>query len=786
MKPVLVIFLHLISLVVAGQSITGRVVDSLSRKPASSATITLYSNDSLVKRIIISDSLGIYHFNNIHSGAYILNCSMVGYSSKSIPLIIKDSGSILVNDLLLPMDRNQLQAVTVIGKRPVLENKNDGIIYNAINDIAIAGASAADLLKRIPILNVDQNGNVSITGKLSLRVFIDNKPSDIYGSSVAEALKQIPAEEIEKVEVITSPSAKYEAEGTDAVILITTKKSRLNGKNGNIRTLIKTFNREISAGLKVRKNSISYGLDGGFYNNYFKSKEEMFREDKDVHSPTTLVQDTRRHNQYWSYFLGFNLTKMLDSLKSFSVGYRFRDGKFHLKNSTYNDLAVKGVTYSQYSRDIDNNSRNTGHSINSGYTAKSVNKKNELNLLGYFFTYKGTEDYDLNQTRNELIDYNEISSGWTDNRELSIQVDDIYNVSGNIKIETGARANFRHFGSGNNLDVFSFSDDEYSRDELRSNDFSYNRAIYAAYFNYNFKIKKWELRIGGRYELTTLNADFKDTTLAIPGYNNFIPDFLINRKIDERNTIRFSYKKNILRPYLFQLNPNINYTDSLNLSYGNPGLVPAIQHGFQFVHSFTEQPWFWSNTLFLNSNRNNVESIRLIRPGGIMETTYQNIGKYMDMGIMTSLALNRQIGFGFNISANLRYVGLESEALQQSSDGFTYGANINVSYRFNSSFGIEGNARLNSRTFYLQGYETRWKQHGISINKKFFHDKLNITAGSDDFFVKYQKIKSSTKSGTLMQSASYRYPSRIFRVGITYSFGKKDLVVPQQRSGEEL
>ncbi|HTE27878.1 outer membrane beta-barrel protein [Flavitalea sp.] len=786
MKPVFIILLLFTCLSVAGQSISGKLVDSLSRQPAASATITLYSSDSLLKQTVISDSLGIYHFKNIQTGTYILSYTMVGYSSKSFPLIVKDTGSILVDDVLLAIDRNLLQAVTVTGKRPVLENKNDGIIYNAINDIAMAGASAADLLKRIPVLNVDQNGNVSITGKMSLRVFIDNKPSDIYGSSVADALKQIPAEEIEKVEVITSPSAKYEAEGADAVILITTKKSRLNGKNGNLRTLIKTFNRELSAGLKVRKNSISYGLDGGFYSNYFKFKEEAVREDLDALSPTTLVQDTRRRNEYWSYYLGFNLTKMLDSLKSFSVGYRFRDGKFNNKTSTYNDFAVKGVSYSQYSRDIDLNSSNTGHSINSGYTAKSANKKNELNLLGYFFTYKGTEDYDLNQTRNALIDYNEISRGWMDNRELSIQADDIYKFSDKTKIETGARAVFRYFGSANNLDVYSFSDDDYRRDELRSNDFSYHRAIYAAYLNYSFTVKKWEIRAGGRFELTTLNADFKDKSLAIPGYNNFIPDFLINRKIGERNSIRLSYKKNILRPYLYQLNPNVNYTDSLNISYGNPDLVPAIQHGFQLVHSFTKQPWFWSNTLFLNSTRNNVESIRLIRPGGIMETTYQNIGKYMDLGIMTSLALNRQTGFGFNISGNLRYVKLSSEALQQSSEGFTYGTNINISYRFNSSFGIEGNARLNSRTIYLQGYETRWKQHGISINKKFFRDKLNITAGSDDFFVKYQKVKSVTKSGTLVQSSSSRYPSRIFRIGVTYSFGKKDLVVHQARSAEEL
>lgn len=251
--------------------------------------------------------------------------------------------------------------------------------------------------------------------------------------------------------------------------------------------------------------------------------------------------------------------------------------------------------------------------------------------------------------------------------------------------------------------------------------------------------------------------------------------------MDENNSIRFSYRKNILRPYLQNLNPNIIYMDSLNIRYGNPYLLPALQHGFQLVHSFTKGSYFWSNTLFVNRNVNGVENIRTLRPDGILESTYQNVGKFMDAGIITSLALNRQTGFSFNISCNLRYVNTESEALKLYNNGFTYGVNINAAYRFDKSFVIEASTRLSSGTIYLQGSETRWIQSGISVNKKLFNDKINITAGTDDFFFKYQTIKSVIRSATLDQHSEYRYPSRIFRIGISYTFGKKDLSLPQTR-----
>jgi hypothetical protein len=245
--------------------------------------------------------------------------------------------------------------------------------------------------------------------------------------------------------------------------------------------------------------------------------------------------------------------------------------------------------------------------------------------------------------------------------------------------------------------------------------------------------------------------------------------------------MRFSYKKNILRPYLQYLNPNINYVDSLNISYGNPYLLPAIQHSVQLVHSYIKKTLSWTNTLFLNYNINNVESIRRIRPDGILENTYLNVGKNKEAGIITAISLNRQTGFSINLSGNIKYVEIKSEALQLSASGFVFGSNLNSSYRFDKNFGIDASVRFNSRSVNLQGYGSQWIQHGISVSKKLFNDNLSITAGADDFFVKFLKFKSASRTATFDQYNEGRYRARSFRIGISYTFGKKDLSIPQTR-----
>jgi hypothetical protein len=781
----LILLLILVQLYSSAQTVRGRVLDSLSRTALPMTTVAVLSPDSVFLRAVAADSLGQYSLPMPVDSAFIIKYSAAGHQDKYTgPLVLRDRSVLSVEDILLSPDRSQLGTVTVVGRRPVLETKNDGMIYNAAADNAIAGGTAADVMRRIPLLNVDQNGNLSIPGKSSIRIYIDNKPSEMYASSVADALRQISSEDIEKIEVITSPSARYEAEGADAVINITTKKNRHNGINGNVRGMARRYTRDMSAALKIRRNSMAYSVDMGIASYTFYWTENSWRNDENDQSPSSLYQHTDGKRKSWMTYSGLSATKIIDSLKTFSVGIRYRYGADDSRSGVFNSYESKSMA-SVYTRNIEAYNKNQGYSTNISYNAKSANKKNDLNLLSYFFSYQGTDNYDLDQIRNETTDHKEQSRGNIDNRELTVQADNTYKLNPQSTLEAGVKGVFRHFETVYDISLFDFQNENYLKDPRRSNGFEYNWQIYAGYFNYILSIKKWEIRIGLRYEQTRLHADFSDTALQLPDYKNLLPNILVSKKIGKYNSLRFSYRKNILRPYLSYLNPYINYIDSLNISFGNPYLVPSLQHGFQLVHSYSKGQVFWTNNFFMNHNRNTVENIKRIRPDGVSESSYQNAGRFMDMGLISSLALNRQTGLSFNLSCNLRYVFVRSEALNISNSGFTYGSSLSISYRFNKNFSVEGNANLFSRTVYLQGYETRWKGQYIAVNKKFFNEKLNLTVGISDFVSPYQKIKSRTRFQSLNQYEESRYLGRIYRIGLSYTFGKKDLAVPQTRTAEE-
>ncbi|WP_153800362.1 outer membrane beta-barrel family protein [Foetidibacter luteolus] len=765
------------------QVIRGRVLDSLSHKGMPSATVTLLSLDSALIRCAFTDSVGHYAFSGPIPSPFIIKYSAVGYLDRYChgfnPL---DSLTRNIPDVLLKSDINQLQAVTVVGKRPQLESRNDGMIYHPGNDMAIAGGNATDVMRRIPIVNIDQNGNVSIAGKSSVRVYIDNKPSEMYAVSVSDALKQIPSEDIEKVEVLTSPSARYEAEGADAVINITTKRSKQNGTNVNLRSTATRFVGEMGGGIKIRKNSMIYSFDAGAGHRVFNWTEKSLRNDINDQAPSLLYQHTDVQRKSWTIYSGLSVIKIIDSLKTLSAGYRFRKGRDHTWNELANSYQKEGHIPSEYGRNIEQENGTMGHTLNISYNTKSHSKKSEFNLLTGFFTYAGLDNYDLDQQRNAATDYKEQSRGSMDNRELSAQADYVLKPNQQSTLEGGIKGNFRHYQMSYHVNLFNFQSSDYVKDLDRSDAFTYNWQIYAAYINYTLLINEWDVRTGLRYEQTRLFAAFADTSLRIPDYKNLLPSLLLSRKLGAHNNLRLSYKKSILRPYLAYLNPYINYMDSFNISFGNPYLVPAVQHGFQLVHSYTKNSLFWTSSFFVNHHANTVENIRRLRSDAITETSYQNAGSFQETGITSSIALNKQKGFSFNLSGNLRYLSINSQALQLTRKAFIYGASFTLSYRFNKNFGIEASAYFNPRTIYLQGYQTRFKGHFFSVHKQFFHEKLRLSAGLHDFFSSHQKLKSRTSFQMLDLYSENRYPAVTYKLGVTYSFGKNDLVVPSTRS----
>ncbi|MEJ0106140.1 MAG: outer membrane beta-barrel family protein [Bacteroidota bacterium] len=470
---------------------------------------------------------------------------------------------------------------------------------------------------------------------------------------------------------------------------------------------------------------------------------------------------------------GINIIYVIDSLKTVYGGYRFRTNTYNTDKVSMNDYSVNDSIMNSFQRNTDNRTGNTVNSMNIGYTGKSKNQRGELKSFISFFKHQGYNDYELEQFRDESMDYKENFNSRATNAELSIQADYTNTLSDMLNMEAGIKSTNRVSSSANEFEVYQFSSGKFVEDNTRANDFNYDRDIYAAYSNLNITLKTWQIRIGGRYEQTLLKADYKDTSLQVPDYKNLVPSILINKSIGTHN-LKLGYNKQILRPYLSYLNPAINYSDSLNLEFGNPYLSPEITHRYELGYTGTFNTIFAGASLFYSRNRNSIENIRTPGNDGVFYSTYQNIGRKEAIGMSGNISWKKQ---KFTVSTNftLRYMMLNSAALQLSNNGFQFNGNINLSWKFKNGYSAEGIIYINSKDIRLQGSREGWKYYSLVINKKILDDKLTISLGSQTF---NRYITEDFITPAFNQRTITRYQIQYIMLGVSWKFGKKEVRVP--------
>lgn len=759
------------------QNLSGKIVDSASRKPVPYATVLVMKIDRRPVTSVLSDSTGSYTIR-IDSGSYFLLYTCAGYRPfQSAEIHSTASGLPLVS---LSRDTTQLATVTVVGRRPAIEPAADGFVYNPENDIAIAAGSAADVLRRIPMVTVLPEGGLQVRGSTNVRVFIDNRPSSVYANTVAEALRQVPSEEIAKVEVITHPSSKYDAEGTDAVINIITKKNRYNGFNGMVRTDMGEWTKQLNSTFKMRSGYWIANIDAGIYLNNSESGQVIFRSTGKTETANRFLQFRESNWAENTSIFALNTIRIIDSLNSLNFGYRYRTSTGPDNQVQRTQSYAADTIETEFTRNIPGFGNNDVHSATAGYSGQSRNKKQELTFMATYFRHRGSDGYNLEQKRLETIDFRENRKGHTSNDEVSVQVDLLRNLTPRIKLETGIKGIWRNSASENLIDVYDPVPEKFIRNETRSNFFQYNRGVYAAYANYSMSRKNWQWRAGVRFEHTSLYTHFKDTALQIPAFNNLLPSFLIKRTLNEKNALTASFTSRLVRPYFAYLNPNINYVDSMNITYGNPGLQPEIIHNYVLEYNYNNRAFFGSLSLIYTNSRNNMDAFRVLRPDKIVETTYRNIGRSETWGLSTSA---RYSGSRFTAGTTvlLRYLSLSSPSLGLSNTGLITQLDLNTTYRFNKGFAAE------FLIYYISGYvniqQTRddYFYYNLMLSKKFMNDKITVSLRAGAFMDRWFYQDTEINTPTLYQLTTSRNYFRQLRIAASWKFGKQDIRTPVSR-----
>lgn len=742
----------------------------------------------------LTDSTGRIFIRIAQPGDYYLEVTAVGYTAKkTAPFTLSDSSRMVrLGRILLSVPSVGVVDIKVEG--PLIENKVDRLVYNASQDISSKGGSATDLLRKVPMVEVDLDGNVSIRGSQNIRVLINGRPSGMMSGSVRDALRTIPADQIERVEVITNPSVKYDAEGTAGIINIVMKESKAKGITGGLHAGAGNRSGNLGARVSVVNGKLTYNvrMGGHFWRNVGAGfTDRVNRLDTQW---LQLKQESNNRLIGAGPMAGFGVDYQIDKLQSLSFNATVRGNISDTRNDWETSTGLEGAPLAFiYGRDAHTTAVTLGYDATLDYRRNFKKKKDrELGISAMFNGNTQTTDYTASQVNAARIDnYREKSENIGLNREYTLQVDFTEPIHKKLLWESGIKGILRHVTSDYHFDSFNFSNQEYRTITARNNNFYYDQTVSGGYSQFTWQLdQKTSFRAGGRYEFTTFGGGRQDSGIAFTGkpYGNFIPFLNINRIVGKAGFARLSYTRRLQRPSLFYLNPYTNYSDPRNITTGSPYLSAEVAENIEFTGGKYGKGGGGSVTAYARFINNAIETIRQVDSFGVYRTTYGNVGENMTTGADVNFNLKGKL-YMINFNGGLGFVSIRSN--QQTgvtaglkTTGMTYSAGLWGNYKFHKFWTVEAFARFNAPAFSLQGRATSWYFHTIGIKRRFKSDKGGIGLGVDNPFTPHVYYNTFQQGNDFKFTDKREVNMLGLRINFDYRFGKVEFEQPQkQRKG---
>ena len=762
--------------------ITGTLIDSITGESVGFAAIALKKSGK--KDVIdgtLSEDNGTFVFQNVVNGKYDVLVSFLGYEEKLIEIETtlrnpdKDLGKIYLRPSTVLLD-----AVEISEERSIFENKVDRIVFNAENDASIAGGDATDVLRKVPLLSVDLNGNVSLRGSESVRILINGKPSGMFSSNVADALKMFPADQIKKVEVITSPSAKYDGEGSAGIINIITKRQNIEGLAGSVNA---------SAG--IRQNSLFTNLNAGkgrlglssnaaiFYSNPVVGSIDFLRENFGTGQPTIYQQNGEQctsrlgANGNFSAFYDFN------GFHSINSSLNFRGFGFNIDGDVTGFLSDPNLGLrNDFTRKNVGDNFNGGFDWNTDYTMKFENQPDRELSFGFQLSkQKSNQDFSVIEEHTFLTFINRDARIFNDgdNTETTFQVDYTHPFSKVTKLETGAKLVLRSIDSDFRNEVFNSEQGAYVIDPQFSDFFDYDQDVYAGYVSLNTMIKKFSIISGLRYEATRIGGSFRSGDIDPFSFNyyNLLPSFTISRNLKNFKSIKLSYTQRIQRPGLNFVNPFNNNQDFLNRTIGNPELEPEIAHQVELGYNFNFVGFTIFSAVYFRRTVDIVEQIANVIDQAITVNTFDNVGTNNSLG--TNLFITRSIGkltvrTGGNVfSYNAKGIVLGNELSRKS---FEYNIFFNGDYSIKGTWKADFFGFFRSPRRNLQGDTPAFSIWGFGVRKDFKNSSIGINMIEP--FERAKIFETDIRGENFRQVNAFAIPFRSIGVNFRYKFGSVD------------
>ncbi|MBB4079337.1 outer membrane receptor for ferrienterochelin and colicin [Lewinella aquimaris] len=763
-------------------SITGTVLDAADGAPVAYATISLHqaTDDELVNGTLTGDD-GTFIIGAVKNGTYRLEITFLGYEAISISDVEVGGGkSTDVGTVRLGAAAELLEEVTVTGQRALIEEKVDRLVYNAEQDQLSRGGDAADVLRKVPLLQVDLEGNVSLRGNSNIRVLINNKPSTIIAGSVADAMKMIPADQIKSVEVITSPSAKYDAEGAGGIINIITKKNDLAGYFLNVDTGLGLRGSNLGLNGSYRKGKFGMTLGGfgrAFYNDAETSLLQTF-----TNSRSEQFGEASDNGIFGRYNLGFDYD--LTDRQFLSAGVRFGVRNFGRDQLQTTTVYAEEVLASTFLRDIDSERSSDNIDVNLDYLYV-IKPGRELSISTLYsttaensnFTSSNLDDEETILSRLRNLDNNT-------NEEVTLQADYIHPIGDKQILEFGGKGILRQVNSDFSY-LSATGSEAFTVDGLRpSGQLDYGQDILAAYTAYTLALPgDITLKAGLRWEQTMIEATQNNEAIEIPDYANLVPSLNFSKKVGESTTLKLGYNRRIQRPWLRQLNPNVNIENSQSIEVGNPLLRPELTDNLEFGYSSMVGKTYLNLSFFGRNSNNAINQVRtpIDSLEGTLLTTYENIGREQALGVNAFVNVYLTRDWTINGGIDLDYAtlegkvtGLDGTSVTATNSGINYGGRLMSQLKLKNGWSAQAFTFMRGRRVQLQGSRGGFGMYALGVSKEFNEGRGTIGLAAENFASRGWALRSELETATFTQVREDMLLNRNIKLTFGYKFGQLD------------
>ncbi len=789
---VYLIFWGLITVNVQAQTIKGQVFDA-ENSPVEYASIRLLKkSDSTVITGAYSDEYGRFELEIPHkSPPSFLKITFANHVPYWLELPEAKGKVIELNRIQLELDKAlELEEVTATGSLDALKAGIDKKVYQVGEDLSSKGGTANDVLNNVPSIEVDQDGNISLRGDGNVTILINGRPSTLVGNDGQNVLDAFPANSIERIEVVTNPSAKYDPDGTSGIINIILKKNRLIGFNGIASATVATGNLyQMNLGLSYRNKKFNTNLNYSFdyYEGYRNFSSDLLRE---VATDTTihLVQDRQGTDLKSSHTIVLGTEYLVNQRNTigFSVtgtlGQRKRTGD--LQNFLYDN---DEVLTERWDRNSEDPRLRKGLDFNVHYQHDLLENKGEFSINATHSIGNGDVEgyyeqlyYDVNGNPSGLAPLNQQLFNTNNDQVTTLQTDfsKVYD-SIRARMEIGAKAIMRK----QTIDTYSEQQDtitgNFFPDTLANFNYQYDESVYSIYGIFGQELGVFKYQIGVRGELAQqVPYLVSQDTMISNAYLNLFPSAHVKYALNGKSELSLSYSKRINRAKARQLNPFTSYADPFNLRSGNPFLQPEYIHSFDLGYAYSSKKFIFSSSVFHRRTSDVINRVKIYYDDNTSRVSYQNIDHSYSTGLETIIIYKPFSWIKNTLSFNGNYIEYENNnpLTEWNNNGLNWTVKYILSVEFwKKTASFQLNAKYNSPRVAAQGIYQPRTGIDFGFEKRFFNNKLSVATRVTDIF-NTKGFEIDLEQTGVQQHSEYKWLTRRIYLTLSYRWGKFDKV----------